>query len=55
MKGGVLYVSDNRSDQLVSVEPADFLKSKTAPKISVLFKDKAINPNGVFPGKAAPC
>jgi hypothetical protein len=36
---------------LVSVEPADFLKSKTAPKISVLFKDKAINPNGVFPGK----
>jgi hypothetical protein len=48
---GVLYVSDNRSDQLVSVEPADFLKSKTAPKISVLFKDKAINPNGVFPGK----
>jgi hypothetical protein len=48
---GVLYVSDNRSDQLVSVEPADFLKSKTAPKISVLFKDKAINPNGLFPGK----
>ncbi len=48
---GVLYVSDNRSDQLVSVEPADFLKSKMAPKISVLFKDKAINPNGVFPGK----
>ena len=48
---GVLYVSDNRSDQLVSVEPADFLKSKAPPKISVLFKDKAINPNGVFPGK----
>jgi len=48
---GVLYVSDNRSDQVVSVEPADFLKSKTAPKISVLFKDKAINPNGLFPGK----
>ncbi len=48
---GVLYVSDNRSDQLVSVAPADFLKSKTAPKVSVLFKDKAINPNGVFPGK----
>jgi len=48
---GVLYVSDNRSDQLVSVQPADFLKSKTGPKISVLFKDKAINPNGLFPGK----
>ena len=49
--GGALYVSDNRSDQLVRVEPADFLKSKTAPKITVLFKDKSINPNGVFPGK----
>jgi hypothetical protein len=49
--GGALYVIDNRSDQLVRVEPADFLKSKTAPKITVLFKDKSINPNGVFPGK----
>lgn len=49
--GSTLYVSDNRSDQLVKVEPADFLKSKTAPKISVVFKDKSINPNGIFPGK----
>ncbi|MGB6349350.1 MAG: hypothetical protein WBG10_04910 [Pseudolabrys sp.] len=49
--GGALYISDNRSDQLVRVEPADFLKSKFAPKIGVLFKDKAINPNGLFPGK----
>jgi hypothetical protein len=48
---GALYVSDTLSDQLVRVEPADFLKSKTAPKISVLFKGKAINPNGLFPGK----
>ncbi len=49
--GGALYVSDNRSDQLVRVEPADFLKSKSAPKISVVFKDKSIFPNGLFPGK----
>lgn len=49
--GGALYISDNRSDQLVRVEPADFLKSKTPPKISVMFKDKSINPNGLFPGK----
>ena len=49
--GKALYVSDNRSDQLVSVEPADFLQSKTAPKITVLFKDKSINPNGIYPGK----
>lgn len=48
--GGALYISDNRSDQLVRVEPADFLKSKAAPKITVLFKDKSINPNGVYPG-----
>lgn len=49
--GNALYVSDNRSDQLVRVEPADFLKSKAAPKITVLFKDKSVNPNGVYPGK----
>jgi hypothetical protein len=49
--GGALYISDNRSDQLVRVEPADFLKSKTAPKITILFKDKSINPNGVYPGR----
>ena len=49
--GGALYVSDNLSDQVVRIEPADFLKSKTEPKVSVVFKDKAINPNGLFPGK----
>jgi len=49
--GGAIYVSDNLSDQVVRIEPADFLKAKTAPKISVVFKDKAINPNGLFPGK----
>jgi hypothetical protein len=49
--GNALYVSDNRSDQLVRVEPADFLNTKTDPKITVVFKDKSINPNGVYPGK----
>jgi hypothetical protein len=49
--GGALYISDNRSDQLVRVEPADFLKSKVPPKITIVFKDKSINPNGLFPGK----
>jgi hypothetical protein len=49
--GGALYISDNRSDQVVRVEPADFLSSKAAPKISVIFKDKSINPNGLYPGK----
>jgi hypothetical protein len=49
--GGALYVSDNRSDQLFRVEPADFLKSKTAPKITVVFKGKGVFPNGLYPGK----
>ena len=50
--GNALYVSDNRSDQLVRVEPADFLKSKAAPRITVLFKEKSINPNGIYPGRS---
>lgn len=45
-----LYVTDNRSDQLVKVEPADFLNSKATPKITVLFKEKSVFPNGVYPG-----
>ena len=49
--GDALYVSDNRSDQLVRVEPADFLETKAEPKITVLFKEKGVNPNGVYPGK----
>lgn len=49
--GNALYVSDNRSDQLFRVEPADFLKSKAAPKITVVFKGKGVFPNGLYPGK----
>jgi hypothetical protein len=46
---GALYVSDNRTDQLVRVEPADFLKASAAPKITVVFSGKSINPNGIYP------
>jgi hypothetical protein len=49
--GNALYVSDNRSDMLVRVEPADFLQTKADPRITVVFKDKSINPNGLYPGK----
>ena len=49
--GNALYVSDNRSDMLVRVEPADFLQTTADPKITVVFKDKSINPNGLYPGK----
>ncbi len=46
---GVLYVSDNRGDQLFSVSPANFLEAGAEPKVSVVFSGKHINPNGVFP------
>ena len=49
--GDTLYISDNRSDQLVRVEPADFLKSKKDPKITVVFKGKGVFPNGLYPGR----
>ena len=47
--GGALYVSDNRSDKLVKVEPADFLSG--TPKITEVFSGAGVNPNGVYPGK----
>lgn len=45
----ILYVSDNRADQLFRVEPADFLDLKGQPKVSVVFSGKSIYPNGLFP------
>ncbi len=46
--GGALYVSDNRSDKLVKVEPADFLHAKS-PKITTVFSGKGVFPNGLWP------
>jgi hypothetical protein len=46
--GGALYVSDNRSDKLVKVEPADFLNAKS-PKITMVFSGKGVFPNGLSP------
>ena len=51
IKGNVLYVSDNRADMLFSVEPADFLNSKKAPKVTRVFSGKSVNPNGLYPAK----
>jgi hypothetical protein len=48
--GNALYVSDNRTDQIVRVEPADFLRTKTAPKIAAVLYGKSIFPNGLYPG-----
>lgn len=48
---GVLYVSDNRSDQVVKVEPADFLMAKKEPRVTQVFKGANVNPNGLYPLK----
>jgi hypothetical protein len=47
---GALYVSDNRSDKLVRIEPADFLNAKS-PKITEVFSGRNIHPNGLWPAK----
>ena len=51
VRGNVLYVSDNRSDQLFRVEPADFLDIKGDPKVAVAWSKKDINPNGLWPAR----
>jgi len=48
--GHTLYVSDNRTDQVVRIEPADFLETKADPKITTVIKDKSVFPNGLYPG-----
>jgi DNA-binding beta-propeller fold protein YncE len=35
--GKALYISDNRNDKLVKVEPADFLNAKKEPSVSEVF------------------
>ena len=47
--GGALYVSDNRADKVVKVEPADFLNAKKEPAVTEVYSGKGVNPNGVYP------
>lgn len=49
--GNALYVSDNRNDKLARVEPADFLKAKAAPKVTIVFSGKGVFPNGLWPAR----
>ena len=49
--GKALYISDNRNDKLVKVEPADFLNAKNDPTVSEVFSGIGVNPNGVYPSK----
>ena len=48
--GNALYISDNRNDKLVKVEPADFLGAKD-PKVTEVIAGMGLNPNGVYPTK----
>ena len=48
--GNTLFVSDNRSDQLFSVTPADFMRLRTDPVVKVEQNGNSVNPNGVAPG-----
>jgi hypothetical protein len=48
--GNVLYISDNRNDKLIKVEPADFLTAK-APKVTEIFSKAGVNPNGLYPSR----
>lgn len=49
--GKALYISDNRNDKLVKVEPADFLNAKKDPAVTEVVSGMGINPNGVYPSK----
>jgi hypothetical protein len=46
--GNALYISDNRNDKLVKVEPADFLNAGDI-KVTEVVAGRGLNPNGVYP------
>jgi hypothetical protein len=52
VRGKSLYVTDNRGDQVFRIAPADFLNLKGEPKITTVFKDAKVNPNGIWPAKS---
>ena len=45
---GVLYVTDNRNDKVLTIKPADFLTAKS-PEVKLVLEGQGINPNGVAP------
>lgn len=48
--GNALYISDNRNDKLVKVEPADFLNARN-PSMTEVVAGQGLYPNGVYPTK----
>jgi hypothetical protein len=53
--GKTLYVSDNRTDKLFRVEPADFLNSKKDPKITGCSPERASIPMDWQPVRMMRC
>jgi sugar lactone lactonase YvrE len=51
VRANVLFVSDNRGDQVYRVEPADFLDTQGDPKVTLGFSGKSVNPNGLYPAR----
>ena len=49
--GTTLYISDNRNDKLVKVEPADFLNAKKEPSVTQIFAGASVHPNGLYPAR----
>ena len=49
VKDGAAWVSDNRSDQLFRVDPADYLDASVQPKATVVWKGRSVFPNGLWP------
>jgi hypothetical protein len=49
--GNALYISDNRNDKLVKVEPAEFLNAKKEPTVTEVFSGRSVNPNGLYPAR----
>lgn len=48
--GDSLYVTDNRNDLIVRIEPADFLDAKS-PRMQIVVKGEGVSPNGIWPKK----
>ena len=48
--GKALYISDNRNDKLVKVEPADFLNARN-PQVTEVVSGMGYSPNGIYPSK----
>jgi hypothetical protein len=49
--GNTLFVSDNRNDALIKIEPADFLNAKAEPTVTPVFSGAGVSPNGLYPAR----